>query len=76
MKIGFDLISDLNLSPNDSFNWENKATSLYCIIAGNPARVIKKLNKDECVKFKLDVEYHGYISNINFTNFRSKYLNI
>lgn len=35
MKIGFDLISDLNLSPDDSFNWENKATSLYCVIAGN-----------------------------------------
>jgi hypothetical protein len=35
MKIGFDVISDLNLSPNDSFNWEGKATSLYCIIAGN-----------------------------------------
>lgn len=35
MKIGFDLISDLNLSPTDSFNWENKATSLYCLVAGN-----------------------------------------
>jgi hypothetical protein len=35
MKIGFDLISDLHLSPEDSFNWENKATSLYCVIAGN-----------------------------------------
>lgn len=34
-EIGFDVISDLNLGPNDSFNWENKATSLYCIVAGN-----------------------------------------
>ena len=34
-EIGFDIISDLNLKPNDSFNWENKATSLYCIVAGN-----------------------------------------
>jgi len=33
--IGFDLISDLNLNNQDSFNWEGKATSLYCIIAGN-----------------------------------------
>lgn len=33
--IGFDLISDLNLTPQDNFNWEGKATSLYCIIAGN-----------------------------------------
>lgn len=33
--IGFDVISDLNLSEDDSFNWENKATSLYCLVAGN-----------------------------------------
>lgn len=35
MKIGFDIISDLNLSPNSPFDWEGKATSLYCIVAGN-----------------------------------------
>ena len=35
MKIGFDIISDLNLSPDDSFNWEGKVTSLYCVVAGN-----------------------------------------
>ena len=35
MEIGFDVISDLCLSPNDSFKWTNKATSLYCIVAGN-----------------------------------------
>jgi len=34
-EVGFDIISDLNLTPGESFNWENKATSLYCIIAGN-----------------------------------------
>lgn len=33
--IGFDLISDLNLSTEDEFDWEGKATSLYCVIAGN-----------------------------------------
>lgn len=35
MKIGFDLISDIDLKPGDQFSWEGKATSLYCIIAGN-----------------------------------------
>lgn len=35
MEIGFDVISDLNLSPEESFNWEGKSTSLYCIVAGN-----------------------------------------
>ena len=35
LDIGFDIISDLNLEPNDNFNWEDKATSLYCILSGN-----------------------------------------
>ena len=35
MIIGFDIISDLNLSEGDSFDWEGKATSLYCIVPGN-----------------------------------------
>jgi len=35
MEIGIDVISDLYLTPEESFNWENKATSLYCIVAGN-----------------------------------------
>jgi hypothetical protein len=35
MEIGFDLISDLDLDPEENFNWEGKATSLYCLIAGN-----------------------------------------
>lgn len=41
MEIGFDLISDLNLDPEDSFNWEGKATSLYCIIAGNISKDLR-----------------------------------
>lgn len=34
-EIGFDIIGELFINPNDSFNWENKATSLYCIVTGN-----------------------------------------
>lgn len=41
--IGFDIIGDLNLGPNDSFNWENKATSLYCIVAGNVSNDLRTL---------------------------------
>lgn len=41
MKIGFDIISDLNLSPNSPFDWEGKATSLYCIVAGNVSPDLK-----------------------------------
>lgn len=35
MAFGFDLISDLNLEPDDSFDWAGKPTSLYCVIPGN-----------------------------------------
>jgi hypothetical protein len=35
MIFGIDIISDLNLSENDIFDWEGKPTSLYCVLAGN-----------------------------------------
>lgn len=45
MKIGFDVLGDLNLSPGEEFNWENKATSLYCVIPGNISSDIKTIIK-------------------------------
>lgn len=45
MHIGFDVISDLNLSPEDSFNWEGKATSLYCVIAGNISNDLRTIRQ-------------------------------
>jgi len=39
--IGFDIVTDLNLSPEDSFNWEGKATSLYCLVSGNVSSDIR-----------------------------------
>ena len=35
MIFGFDIISDLNLTEDDVFDWEGKPTSLYCVLAGN-----------------------------------------
>lgn len=35
VEIGFDIIGDLYLDPEDSFDWEGKPTSLYCIVSGN-----------------------------------------
>jgi hypothetical protein len=34
MNLGFDVISDLHLESNN-FDWDGKATSLYCMIPGN-----------------------------------------
>lgn len=31
----FDLISDLYLEPGQSFDWTDRATSLFCVVAGN-----------------------------------------
>lgn len=45
MKIGFDVISDLNLSKEDSFNWEGKATSLYCLVAGNISNDLRTVHQ-------------------------------
>ena len=35
MPINFDLVSDLYLTTLEDFSWEGKATSLFCIVAGN-----------------------------------------
>lgn len=43
--IGFDIIGELFIKPNDSFNWENKATSLYCIIPGNVSSDLRTLSQ-------------------------------
>ncbi len=45
MEVNFDVISDLYLSPDDIFNWENKATSLYCIVAGNISSDLETIRK-------------------------------
>lgn len=45
MNIGFDLISDLFLDPNDSFNWEGKATSLYCVVSGNVSNDLRTIEQ-------------------------------
>lgn len=48
----------------------------YCVIAGNPAKEIKKINQEECTKFKNTKEYNGYIEKEKFEIFRKTYLNI
>ena len=47
----------------------------YCIIGGTPAKIIKKLNKKDCVYYKNDFKYNGYIKADEFQNFKKKYLN-
>lgn len=48
----------------------------YCVIGGNPAKVLKKLDRNKCVFHKSEYEYNGYISSSDFPEFRKKNLNL
>lgn len=48
----------------------------YCVIAGNPARLIKKLEPEKCVRHKSQHEYNGYIPASKFESYRKKRLSV
>lgn len=47
----------------------------YCIIGGNPAKLIKNLEKEKCIPYKHNIEYLGFIRKDKFEAFRKKKLN-
>lgn len=47
----------------------------FCVIAGNPARLIKKLDRNAFVPEKLKHEYYGYVPADKFSAFKEKRLN-
>ena len=68
----FDIISDLNLTEGDDFNWDGKATSLGCIVAGNIASdryilfsALEELTKHYAKVFFIDgaLEHVGFSGN-------------
>lgn len=48
----------------------------YCVVGGNPAKVIRTIPRNECVEHKSTHEYNGYIRHEDFETFRSKSLSI
>ena len=48
----------------------------YCIIAGNPAKIIKRLDKNKCIPFYNEHEYNGYIKRDAFQQNIKKYTDI
>lgn len=46
----------------------------YCVIAGNPARLIKTLDKSQCVSSRKQSEYVGFIAKQEFKDFAEKYM--
>lgn len=48
----------------------------YCVIGGNPAKVIKHLDKNKVVKYTNKFAYYGFIKESNFEEFRNKKLRV
>lgn len=48
----------------------------YCVIAGNPAIIIRRLDRSRCIEHKSRYEYNGYIPKDRFDAFRRKRLNV
>lgn len=48
----------------------------YCVVAGNPAKVIKVLDREKCVFHKSQYEYNGYIPAHKFEKFRKRHLSV
>jgi acetyltransferase-like isoleucine patch superfamily enzyme len=46
----------------------------YCVIAGNPARIIRQLDRNQCVAHQSMHRYNGFIRSDKFSKFRAKYL--
>ncbi|MBX3165264.1 MAG: acyltransferase [Bacteroidetes bacterium] len=54
----------------------NSFSEGYVVIAGNPAKVIRHLDRKLCRPFKSTYEYNGYIKSDYFKNFRKKSLKV
>lgn len=48
----------------------------YCVIAGNPARLIRRLAPESCIRHRSRHEYNGFIPHSEFDIFRKRYLTL
>lgn len=48
----------------------------YCVIAGNPAKVIKNLDKEKFIPWHYEEEFYGFIPKDKFEKVRDKYISI
>jgi acetyltransferase-like isoleucine patch superfamily enzyme len=46
----------------------------HCLIGGVPARKIKDLEKDKCLRYEYSTKYYGYLSASKFEKYKLKYL--
>jgi acetyltransferase-like isoleucine patch superfamily enzyme len=48
----------------------------FCVIAGNPAKLIKELNPENCIRYNLNVSHIGYINYSKFNDYRKNKLDV
>ena len=48
----------------------------YCVIGGNPARLIRKLDPVQCVRHRSRYEYNGFFPSKKFETYRKRELNV
>lgn len=48
----------------------------HCIIAGNPARLIRKLEVERCVRYEHATRYYGYIAEKDFAEYSARRLSL
>jgi acetyltransferase-like isoleucine patch superfamily enzyme len=49
----------------------------YCVIAGNPAKLIRKLDREQCILYRNDIEYNGFFrTGPEFDRQRRKFLSV
>lgn len=76
MTFGFDIISDLYITDPKNFDWENKPTSLYCLIPGNVTNdiyilysILKHLSKLYQGVFYIDGSFeHNFLGEKELVN--------
>lgn len=48
----------------------------YCVIAGNPAKIVKLLDKNKVIFYHNNVETYGCLTEKQFKKFRKKYIDV
>ena len=46
----------------------------YCVIAGNPAKIVKTIDRNKCIPTKRNSEYVGFIKSCRFKAFAERYM--
>lgn len=89
MNLSVDIISDLHIAPDEEFDWSDKPTSLFCLVAGGVSsdpntldRVLSCLGQAYRGVFFIDgARDHANVNDINsnidtFSQICSKYTNV